>query len=88
MIYVLFGIRCWIFKKNLKFSLFKTVIFGDFLFGTKNNPKLKKIKKKNGQNHQIALSSFTFHFKNPLFDVDHFSRTFDMEMPYWELFTK
>ena len=34
-----------------------------------------------GQNHHIALLSFTFHQKNPLFDVDLFSRTFDMESP-------
>ena len=36
---------------------------------------------KNGQNYQFALLSLKFHQKNPLFDIDLFSRTFDMESP-------
>ena len=34
-----------------------------------------------GQNHYITLLSFIFHQKIPLFDVDLFSWTFDLELP-------
>ena len=35
-------------------------------------PNISKVVKKKGQNHQFALLYFTFHQKNPLFDVDPF----------------
>ena len=53
---------------------------GIFHFGLKT-PQNSKKKSKNGQNHQIALLSYIFHQKNSLFDVDLFSRCFDMESP-------
>jgi hypothetical protein len=51
---------------------------GIFDFWLKTPPNCKSCSK-NGQNHQFAVLSFTFHKKNPLFDVDLFPRTFDME---------
>ena len=83
---MIFEIICSIFKKTfsfLQFSLFQNSHFWVFfIFGKKKTPKNYKSCSKNGKNHQFALLSFTFHQKkNPLFDVDLFSRTFDMESP-------
>ena len=63
------------------FHFFKTVIFGYFWFLAKNTPKLQKLFKKR-QKSWICL--IIFHIsskKNQLFDVDLFSRSFDMESP-------
>ena len=68
----------------LLFSIFtfsKWSFLGIFHFWLKTPPHCKSCSK-NGQNHQFALLSFTFHKKNPLFDVDLFPRTFDMESPF------
>ena len=85
MIYMLFEISCSIFKKYIFFSssiftFSKQSFLGIFDFWLKTPQNFKSCLK-NGQNHQFALLSFTFHQKNPLFDVDLFSRTFDMESP-------
>ena len=70
MIYVIFEISCIIFKKNIFFlnsHFFKTVILGYFIFLAKNTPQITRVVKKNGQNHQFALLSFTFHLKKSTF---------------------
>ena len=79
---MIFEISCSILKKkkSFNFHFFKNSNFWVFLFLAKNTPKFKKCSK-NGQNHQFTLLSFTFNKKNPLFDVDLFSRTFDMKLP-------
>ena len=83
---MIFGISCSIFKKNFFsssiFTFSKQSFLGIFDFGQKT-PQNYKSCSKNGQNHQFALLSFKFHQKKLLFDVDLFSRTFDMESPQW-----
>ena len=88
MIYMILEISCWIFRKKerkktfFNFQFFQTVIFGYFGFLAKNPQKLQKLFRKRPK-LSICLLSFTFHQKNPLFDVDLFSRTFDIESPTW-----
>ena len=53
---------------------------GIFDLGLKT-PQNYKSPSKNSQNYQIALFSFTIHQKKTLFNIDLFSRTFDMELP-------
>ena len=82
---MIFKISCSILEEEKKlfssiFTFSKQSFLGIFFIFGKNTPKLQKLFK-NGQNHQFALLSFTFHQKNPLFDIDLFSRTFDMESP-------
>ena len=80
---MIFDICFLIFNFFLLFSIFtfsKQSFLGIFDFWLKT-PQNYKSCSKNGKNHQFALLSFMFHKKNPLFDVDLFSRTFDMESP-------
>ena len=64
------------------FHFFKRVIFGYFLFLAKNTPKLKELFKKRSKSSICPIIFHISFLKNPLFDVDLFSRTFDMESPY------
>ena len=85
---MIFEISCSIFKKKhffLQFPLFQNSHFWVILIFWLKTPPNYKSCLKHGQNHQFALLSFTFHKKNPLFDVDLFSRPFDMESPYCSL---
>ena len=80
---MIFEINCSIKKKNFLFFNFhflKTVIFWYCLFLAKNTPQLQKLFKERPKS-SICLPIFHISLKkNPLFDVDHFSRTFDMEL--------
>ena len=69
-------------KKNFNFHFFKTVVFGYFLF-LANIPQNYKICSKTAK--VINLPYYLSHFikKNPLFDVELFSWTFGMELPYY-----
>ena len=64
MVYMIFELSCSIFENKhfffFNFHFFKTVIFGYFCFLAKAPPNYKSCLK-NGQNHQFALLSFTFH---------------------------
>ena len=84
MIYMILEISCSILKKkkNLQFLLSLTSNFFGIFFGLKT-PKNYKSCPKSGPNHQFTLLSFTFHQINQIFDVDLFSRTFDMESPLY-----
>ena len=78
---MIFEISCLKFSFSFSISTFsKQSFLGIFDFWLKTPPNYKSCSK-NGQNHQFALLSFTFQKKNPLFDFDLFSRTFDMELP-------
>ena len=72
---------CLIFKKKTNnFSIFtfsKQSFLGIFYCCLKT-PQNYKSCSNNGQNHEFAILSFTFH---PLLDIGIFSRTFDMESP-------
>ena len=64
---------------------FKTVIFGYFDFWLKKPPKLQKLLKKRPKS---SICFIIFHIslkKNPLFNVNLFSRTFDMEQPQYDM---
>ena len=69
----------------LNFLFFKTVIFGYFWFVDNKHPKTTKDVRKTAK--IINLPYYLSHFikKNSLFDVDLFSRTFDMESPKWHI---
>ena len=75
---------CWILEKKRRnhqiFTFSKQSFLKIFDLGQKNTPKLHKLLKKNCPNHKIALLSFTIPEKNPLFDIDLFSRFFNMEL--------
>ena len=75
-----FSILSFFFFFFLIFTFSKRSFLGisDFWLKTPQNCKSCS---KNGQNHQFALLSFTFHKKNPLFNVDLFPWTFDMASP-------
>ena len=84
MIYMIFETSCSIFKKIhffLQFSLFQNSHFWVFFIFGKKHPKITKVVQKTAK--IINLPYYLSHFikKNPLFDVDLFSRTFDMESP-------
>ena len=74
---MIFEISCSIFKNKI-FFLLKFWGISDFWLKTLQNHKscLKTAK-------IISLPYYLSHFikKNPLFDIDLFSRTFDMESP-------
>ena len=82
---MIFEISCWTLKKKKKklsiFTFSKQSFLGILDFGAQNTPKLQKqfIKRPKSSNCLII-----FHIsskKNPLVDVDLFSRTNDMELP-------
>ena len=77
-------ISCLILKKKrifLQFSLFQNSHFWVFLILGKKHHKITKNVLKTAE--IINLPYYLLHFikKNPLLDVDIFSRTFDMESP-------
>ena len=66
--------------KRKKNYFFKTVYFGYFFhFGPRTTRKCKNNFFLNGQNHLSTLLSLTFYKNNPLFNIDLFSQTFDIE---------
>ena len=82
---MLFEISCLIFKKKRKnpiftFSKQSFLWILDFWLKT---PKNYKNCSKNGPNHYLPYYLSHFIKKNPLFDIDLFSRTFDMESPLY-----
>ena len=80
MICMIFEIICLILQKTiLQFSLFQNSNFWVFLNFWLKNTKITKVDQKAAK--IINLPFYLSHFikKNPLFDVDLFSRTFDME---------
>ena len=85
IIYMIFEISCSFFKKkNLNFHFFKTVIYGYFWFLAKNTPKLQKLIIKWSKS-SICLIMFNISSKKSSFDVNLFSRTFDMKSPYCDV---
>ena len=81
---MIFETSCSIVKKNyffFKLSLFQNNNFWIFfIFGSKH-PKTTKVVQKTAK--IINLPYYLTHFtkNDPFFDVDLFSRTFDMELP-------
>ena len=64
------------------FYFFYTVIIGYiFLFLAKNTSKLQKLFKKQPKSSTCLIIFNILSKTNPLFNVDLFSRTFDMESP-------
>ena len=77
-------ISCLIFKKNKKqFSLYQNSHFWVFLIFGKKHPKITKVVQKTAKIINLPYYLSNFIKKNPLFDVDLFSWTFDMESPYY-----
>ena len=84
MLYVIFDISCSIFNlfsSFFQFSLFQNSHFWVFFyFWLKTTPITRVVQK---TVKIINLPYYLSHFikKNPLFDIDLFSRTFGMESP-------
>ena len=84
MLYMILEISFSIFNflsSFFQFSLFQNSHFWVFLILGKKHPQISRVVKKTVK--IINLPNYISHFikKNPLFDVDLFSRTFDMESP-------
>ena len=85
MKYIIFENSCWILERKRKicqYSLFSNSNFQDFLFGAKYIPKLQNFKKKKVKIIKLPYYLSYFIKKVPLFDIDLFSQTFDMKLPY------
>ena len=65
----------------LNFHFFKTVIFGYSLFLAKKHPQITKVVQRMVKIFNLHYYLSHFIKKFPLFDVDLFSWTFDMESP-------
>ena len=84
MIHLKFEIGCVVLKKCFFSSIFtfsKQLFLGIFLIFAKKHPKWQKLLKKRPK---LSIWLIIFHIslkKSPLFDVDLFSWTFDMESP-------
>ena len=74
---------CFYLKKKLflNFHFFKTVIFWYFFYFWLKTPQNYKSCSKTAKIMNLPYYLSHFIKKNPLFDVDLFSRTFDMESP-------
>ena len=75
---------CWIIEKItyvFNFYCVKTLIFGYFSFWDKNTLKLQQLFKKRPKSSNCLIIFHISLKKNPFFDVDLFSRAFDMESP-------
>ena len=84
MIYMIIEISSLIFKKKNYCSIFtfsKQSFLGIFYFWLKT-PQNYKSCLKNGQNHEVALLSLTFHQKNLFFDVDLFLGPWTWNRPF------
>ena len=81
---MIFKTSCWVLekkKKILKFSLLQNCHFKRLLILGQKHPKITKVVQKTVK--IIKLPKYLSHFikKNPLFNIDLFSRTFEMELP-------
>ena len=69
------------FSSFFQLSLFQNSHFWVFLIFGKQHPKITKVAQKTAKIINLPYYLSKFIKKNPLFDVDLFSRTFDMESP-------
>ena len=80
---MIFELSCSIFKKTyfFQFSLFQNSHFWVFLIFGYKYPQIRRVVQKTVKIINLPYYLSRFIKKNPLFDVDLSSRTFDMESP-------